>query len=422
MSSKNLLLIVLFFVSITILSYLEMSNNQSLIQHAKKFDQNHLKIAHELISANKGNSMLKKALDFHNSYYRDVENDVKGLSKFVAQYLQKNDPQKIRQEAVNRMKNDAELMNEVKAYVSGLEEVDYNDSYVRFAHNKTPLILNEAIKNLQNDHYFNSIVLGEIPHDFKWDELTMMGGVEGLDEKGASAISTFAASLFYMLPKDDLHDLVKNKTAIIYNESIAVVLKNNQELLQKLRQNYYLFSLENDAVAKVYEAYEFGGDNDLNALYNPKNLPLDCSSGVATLLGIKKNKFSTYHLASYYNEFFKENSVYWKSHDWPIREEMLKNLKPVKFSNYNQLKAGDIIAWRSLENEKSLKNPKSYVGKGGHIGVVIGQKDGEVYYLSWMRNLEEENKSGFGIDVINIKESEKKIYDYKIAVFSFEEK
>ncbi len=391
-------------------------------QYHKKFNLKDVEIANNLIAENISHSLVEKSVIIHNQYYLDVKNDLENLVKLVSKSLQKKNVQEAREKAILRMKNDAALMQEVQTYVLSLDNFNHNNSFVRFAFNKTPVIITDAIEELQSDKYFSFILRGELPYNFAWNELTMIGGVEDSDEKGGSAISSLAATLFYLLEGDDLQNAVKNSSSILYNESIAVVLKDNAELLQKIRQNYYLFMPENDVVSKVYEAYEFGGDVNLERKFNAKHLPLDCSSGIAGIVNIKENKFSTYHLASYYNEFFKENSVYWTAYDWQIRDEIVKNLQPIKFDGYEGIKAGDILAWRNLNNEKSLKDPGGYVGRAGHIGVVIGQYDGKIYYFSWMRNLDEEDKSGFGVDVVNVSSSSKKIKEGKLMVFVFRNK
>jgi len=391
----------------------------SEVQYHKKFNLKDVEIANSLISENISHSLVEKSVLIHNEYYLDVKNDLENLVKLVSKSLQKKNAQEARDKAILRMKVDASLMKEVQNYVLGLDNFNHNNSFVRFGFNKTAVILNDAVEELQSDEYFSFILRGEIPYNFAWDQITMMGGVENSDEKAGSAISALAATLFYLLEGEDLENAIKNNSSILYNESITEVLKDNSELLEKIRQNYYLFLPENNIIAKVYEAYEFGGDVNLERKFNAKHLPLDCSSGIAGMVNIKQNKFSTYHLASYYNEFFKENSVYWSSYDWKIRDEIIKNLQPVKFDGYENLKAGDILAWRNLDNEKSLKDPEGYVGRAGHIGIVIGQHDGKIYYFSWMRNLDEEDKSGFGIDVVNISSSKKRIEEGKLMVFVF---
>lgn len=395
-----------------------MSENSEFQDH-KKFNANHVQIARKLIAENINHELVKKSVKIHDEYYLDVKNDLENLVKLVAKSLAKRDAKQAREIAVQRMKNDAALMQEVQKYVLSLDGFNHNNAFVRFAFNKTPIILSDAVDELQRDEYFAFILRGEIPYNFAWNELTMIGGVENSDEKGGSAISSLAASLFYLLEGEDLQNAVRSSSSILYNESIKNVLKDNSELLQKIRQNYYLFTPENDVVSKVYEAYEFGGDVNLDRIYNAKYLPLDCSSGIAGMVNIKENKFSTYHLASYYNEFFKENSVYWTAYDWQIRDEIIKNLQPIKFENYDKVQAGDILAWRNLDNEKSLKEPSGYVGRAGHIGVVIGKNDGKIYYFSWLRNLDEADKSGFGVDVVNVESSSKRIAEGKLMVFVF---
>ncbi len=413
------ILLLLLFLSCVILFYLKMSDT-SPRKNFKQFDVKHFETAKSLLAAHINNPIVKKTAKIHDEYYQNVQRDLEDLVAMVAKILQGRDVQSVRKDAIARMKNDAALMDEVKKYITALDDFDHLNSFVRFGYNKTPLILNLAVSKLEDDEYFNMILAGKIPGRFAWNSLTLMGGVEGLDDKASSQISAVAASLFYLLDKKDFASVRENKSSILYNESIAEVLKDNAELLQKIRNNYYL--AQGDIISKVYEAYEFGGDKDLPRLYDAKFLPLDCSSGIAYLLGITQDQFSTYHLASYYNEFFQENSVYWTSHDWPIRDKIVKNLQPIKFSGFDKLQAGDIVAWRSLENPKSLTDPKGYVGKGGHIGVVIGEMDGEVYYFSWMRDLEDENKSGFGVDVINIARSGARAADGKIAVSLFRAK
>lgn len=393
--------------------------DRSLCKNRKQFDLKHFEIATALVAANINQQLLGKVVALHDDYYQAVHCDLKDLLALILKMSQNRDVRAVKKEAISRMKSDAALMNEVKKYVAALDDCDHLNSFVRFAYNKTPLILNLAIQELENDEYFNAIIAGKIPVRFNWGALTLMGGVEGYESKGSSAISVLAASLFYMLDREDLQRVVKNKSSILYNESITEVLKNNPELLQKMRRDYYLFSAENDVVSKIYEAYEFGGDKDLTKIHDAKFRPFDCSTGIARLLGISQDQFSTYHLASYYNEFFQENSVYWAAHDWPIRDKIVKNLQPIKFEGFDKLKAGDIISWRNLDDKKFLTDPKGYVGKAGHIGVVIGESAGEVYYFSWMRNLEDENKSGLGVDVINIANSSAKAADNKIAVSLF---
>lgn len=417
MKFKQIFIINIFFI---LTSCITMPQSSKSINQ-KKFSQVNLQIAEKLIAQNSQQTLVKKAVLIHNNYYSEVKNNLENLHKLVVQVLAQKNHKDARNAAIKRMQTDAKLMQEVQDYIKS-HEIDHNNSLIRFGYNKTAVILNLAIKELQNDQFFNNLVKGEMPYKFAWNSLTMMGGVKNYDEKGSAAISILAAALLYLLPQDEMLKAVKNNSAIVYNESITQALANNAELLQKIRQNYYLFTAQNDVVSKIYEAYEFGGDVNLAKIYDAKFLPLDCSSGISSMLDITQHKFSTYHLASYYNEFFKENSVYWNIYDWQIRDEIIAKLQPIKFDSYKNIKAGDIISWRSLNDEKSLKDPKGYVGDSGHIGVVIGEDDGKIYYFSWMRNLDERRKSGFGVDVIDVKSANEKIADYKLAVSLFRQK
>jgi hypothetical protein len=379
-----------------------------------------VKIAGDLIKASSNNLMLKKILDYHDFYYSGLHQDLDDLLAITSANLKNRDLENARNLAIKNMNNDADLMDEVKEYVINIDNSDENGSLIRFSYNRTPFILRKAAEFLADNNYFNSIVSGIYPNKFHWNALTFLGGIDNFDEKGTVAISALTASLVYLLDNHEMLKNLYNHHSVIYSESITAALEKNPQLLAKIQKNYHLFSADDNLVSKVYEAYEFGGDKDLKVMNNHKYVPLDCSSGIGRLLDMPKQKpFSTYHLASYYDEFFGENSAYWKFNDWQVRSEIMQKLIPLKFNELSSLEPGTIIVFRDLENEKSLEDPQGYVGNGGHVAVVLGVDGDDLYYLSWERNLEYENKSGLGVDLISILEKEQEIAHSKLAIFTY---
>jgi len=384
----------------------------------RRFSTKELQIAESLIEANGQKLMIKKIVNYHDRYYSAVKSDLLDLHLAVISNLKNRDLTKARKLAQKNMRSDAALMDKVKAYAAKLENPNEDNSIIRFSFNRSPFILQKAASLLADDAYFNSIISGKIFDDFKWEKITFMGGVDNYDAKGTVAISALTASLIYLLDDAQLVKNLDNHHAIIYNESLGSILKDNPKLLAKLQKNYHLF-LNNDIIAKIYEGYEFGGDKDLQTISNPQFVPYDCSTSIAMLLSIKQNQFATPHMASYYDEFFKENSVYWKFSDWKIRDEIIKKLQPIKFTEFSKIKPGTILIWRNLKTPKSLTDPRNYVGSEGHAAIALGISGDDFYYISFERNLEDANKSGVGIDIMSVKETSDLVTNGKLAFFTF---
>jgi len=400
-------------------SCVSSTNNQ---QNHQRFTVKQLEIANNLVKKSSKIPFLKKTLEHHNFYYQAVHDDLKDLLKIASSNLKNKNLEEVRKSTIKYLKSDADLMDEVKKYADSLDNINDDEMITRFSSNRTPLILRKAVELLEDDYYFKTIVSGNFPKNFKfsWNSLTFLSGVENFDDKGTVAISALAASIIYLLDESELRKNLYNHSSIIYNESATEILAQNPELLTKLQKNYHLLSGDKNIISKIYEGYEFGGNKDLKEINNPKFVPFDCATGIGYLLGIKQNQFFTYHLASYYNEFFKENAVYWKFNDWKIKEQIAKKLKPIKTNSLSELKPGNIIAWRDLNNEISLIDPKGYIGSAGHIGVVLGFDGDDLYYISWTRNLESKNKSGIGVDALSISKAEKSRLNNKLAIFAFE--
>lgn len=428
MKNKNLyfLIFILFFTSScqSLQDSLKTNNDDSpnTINNSSepKATIEQVKVAHNLIKIYGNDIMLKRILYYHNLYYLGLHQDLDDLLATTADNLKNHNLKDARKRAIKNMEKDADLMDEIKQYVASISNDDNNNSLIRFSYNRTPLILRTASKLLSNDNYFNAIVSGQYFNKFDWHELTFLGGIDNIDEKGTITISALTASLIYLLDDEELSKNLHNHGAIIYNESITDTLAQNPKLLTKIQKNYHLFSANGNVVSKVYEAYEFGGNKDLKPINNPNYVPFDCSTGISHLVNITKNQFSTNHLSSYYDEFFEQNSTYWKFSDWKKRREIIENLTPVKFSGLATIRPGTILVMRNLTNQKSLLDPEGYVGSAGHVAVVLGANGDDLYYISWERDLEAENKSGLGIDVLSIAKTEQKVAAGKMALFGYE--
>lgn len=407
----------LLFASSCAFSTQKQNSNQ-------RFTIKQLEIANNLAKKNSKAPLLKRTIEYHNSYYLAVHNNLENLLNITSSNLKNKNLDKTRKSAIKYLNSDADLMDEVKKYSASLDNINDDEVITRFASNRTPLILRKAAKLLENDDYFNAIIAGKFPDNFKfsWNSLTFLSGVENFDDKGTIAVSALAASIIYLLDENELKKNLYNHSSVIYNERVTELLTQNPKLLAKLQKDYHLFSGDKNIISKIYEGYEFGGDKDLKRINNPKFVPLDCATGIDYLLGIKKDQFFTYHLASYHNEFFKQNAAYWKFNDWKVREQIAKKLKPIKPKSLNQLKPGNIIAWRDLNDKTSLIDPKGYVGNAGHIGIILGFDGDDLYYISWTRDLESKNKSGMGIDALSISRAEKSRLNNKLAIFAFEVK
>ena len=413
-----------FFMSSFLLFASSCTTSTKNQNNHPRFTTKQLEIADKLVKKNSKASILKKVLTHHNSYYKAVHDDLENLLNTVSLNLKNKNLKEAKKSAIKHLNNDADLMDEIKKYATSLNNINDDEMITRFGYNRTSLILRKAAELLENDNYFDAILAGKFPNNFKfsWESLTFLSGVENFDDKGTIAISALAASIIYLFDDNELKKNLYNHSSIIYNESATELLAQNPELLAKLQKNYYLFSKDKNIISKIYEGYEFGGDKDLEKINNPKFVPFDCATGIDYLLGIKQDQFYTYHLASYHNEFFKQNAVYWKSNDWKTKEQIAKTLKPIKPKSLSHLKPGNIISWRDLNDKTSLIDPKGYVGNSGHIGIVIGFDGDDLYYISWARDLETKNKSGIGIDALSISKAESSSLNNKLAIFNFEAK
>lgn len=413
----------LLFVILTIAScssFQKKKNDQTPLSYSPRAQTatiEHAKVFNNLVQKNSRDPLVKRMLNYQKNYYSDMHKDLDDLLLKTSANLKSRDLKEARKMAIKHLINDAKLMDEVKDYAVSIDNENENNAYIRFGHNRAPFILRSAAQFLENDDYFAAIVSGKYYDQFDWKQPTFLGGIKNIDDKGTVAISALTASMLYLLDDKTREENLSNHSSIIYNESISETLAENPELLKKVEENYHLYLPSNQLLFKVYEGYEFGGNKDLPQ--KDKYLPLDCSTGISMILGFNETPFFTGHLASYYDEFFEENSSYWRASDWEVRRKIIKNLKPFKAEHLTKLKPGSIIVTRSLKSAKALKNPNGYLGSGGHIAVVVGVKGNDLYTISWARNLEYENKIGLGIDVININKTQGDIKNGKLILFGY---
>jgi hypothetical protein len=375
-----------------------------------------------LLKKNQNNQFLQKAIDLHNRYYSAVKKDLEDLVKVITKKNFTKNSDRARKLAINNMKSDLSLISEVKNYLKKTNFDDEDNRFVRFAFNKTDLILQKSIEKIIDEKFFFDVISGDFLTKINWQNITFFSQQKNQSDqyfKGGFDISIISCCLFYLLDDESLESATRSKNSLIYQEKITEILAKNPNLAKKIRSNYHLFIKKDDALAKIYEAYEFGGDKDLENFYQAKFLPLDCSTAIAKLLNIKKNQFSTYHLASYYHEYFSQGSVYWSAEDQKIKKELIKKITPKRILNLNLLKPSEIIAWRAIDKKQNINNPQGYLGKSGHIGVVLGVKNGFIYYLSWLRDLEDEEKCGVGVDIIEIKKIDQEIKNGEKIFFLF---
>ncbi|MFT7087150.1 MAG: L,D-peptidoglycan transpeptidase YkuD (ErfK/YbiS/YcfS/YnhG family) [Rickettsiales bacterium] len=164
----------------------------------------------------------------------------------------------------------------------------------------------------------------------------------------------------------------------------------------------------------VHNGYSFGGSlGTANFRKNKSDLftmPHDCSSYISHVAGLKADPFIdknyimwTADLHNLNNLMLDKNYISPKEikQNLPAYGAFSQKLEAIEFDDIEKVREGDLLAFRTFAGEKQKLNS---LGKGGHIGIVLGS-DGvdEIYLLSYVRHYEEFNTGGFLISAVSFK-------------------
>ncbi|MFT6077082.1 MAG: hypothetical protein ACJA02_000359 [Myxococcota bacterium] len=421
MSKLINLLLIIFLTSCT--SKIEQSSNLINPISDKSYNQ--------LLNKKYHHSFVSKSLEYSAKFKRSQKDDMNKLHQIIIKISAKKNiklDRKLREKIKENLENELKFLKNFNAKTKPLTFFGLDDSmsnptldpaYVmpQVKYNKLNLFTQKSLTF--SDGKLRKIINGKIISEIFSNNYLFPAGD---NKKNIMANMTIPSTIIVMLktlktidPKS-YHNYIKNNlntNSLFYFYQSPRGIKMNSDSIFKASNH------ENEGIILIHNGYSFGGSINFDNVRSGgfHTMPHDCASYISHLVDIgfdpitkRENIIWTGDLQNLVNLTFDEKFISLKDlkQNLPAYGAFSQKIQAIKLNDIDQVQEGDLLMIRKFSPTKQQSNS---LGKGGHIGVVLGtnNKD-EIYILSYVRNYEKLGTGGFLISAVSFQTLQDDIY------------
>jgi hypothetical protein len=385
----------------------------------------------QIIAKKYTHPLIVKSFENAALFRESQKNDLEKLQQKISETKVTIDDHLI-EKIRNNLEKELQYLQDFSSLAGNLTFYDFDESVIdptletnyifpQVKYNKMNLFVSHTLKFSNKE--LKEIVNGKIISKIYQKNYQLPAADNGKEIRSNLTIPSVIIAMLETLKTIDEKIYAEYLQNNLHKNSLFYWFKAPKEL--NINQNS-IFNAENKGLkglAIIHNGYAFGGSVSVDEIRKSgfHTMPHDCSSYVSYLLGLgidpekqRSNVLWTSDAQNLVNLILDQNyfSLKGLKNNLPAYGIFAGKMSIIQPKEISDFKEGDLLMFRKFSDGIFSKAKKSNsLGKGGHIGVVLGtDNEDEIYILSYIRNYEKFQTGGLLISQISFQKLQNEIY------------